>query len=259
MGASERQLLEEKSPWWGEHVHRYEVAKTYLEPTDRVLDIACGTGFGTSLVAEAVPSGEVIGGDVVEEVLAENRSRFADQANISFAYTDATALAYPDDHFDAVFSFETLEHVEADEKMLQELRRVLKPTGVLVLSTPNFPINSPSGKVTNPFHVREYTLAQFAPLMKATFPAVAIYGQEYSRYTAGGSSGFARGLENLLYQRGFRKLPLGVQDGLMKTVGGTPMYPRPSDYRLVSDRAAIVQCKTFVAIWDGRPQATDSQ
>ncbi len=254
MGASERQALEEKSPWWGEHVHRYQVALPYLRKTDHVLDIACGTGFGSHLLADYVTQGEVIGGDVSQETLDQNNAKFSDIKHLRFEYTDATDLQYDDDYFDAITSFETLEHVPEDGKMMQELRRVLKPNGVLVLSTPNIIINSPTGVVTNPFHVREYTLDELMAVIQPTFPDAEFYGQHYARYDkcSGAGSSIAKATESLLYQRGVRKLPIAFQDSIMQTLGGTPMYPQPNEYTLVDERPMMLKCKTFVVIDDGR-------
>ena len=70
--SSERQLLETNNPWWGEHVHRYNVVIPYLEPSDTILDIACGTGFGSDILAKYV-KGQVVGGDIAKDAVDEGK------------------------------------------------------------------------------------------------------------------------------------------------------------------------------------------
>lgn len=248
--SEERQALEERSPWWGEHVHRYNVVKQYLQPNFNVLDIACGTGFGSALMAESVPSGNVTGCDISAEAVQHNAQHFSQVPNLKFEAADATNLQFADNTFDLVASFETLEHVDDYEAMLRELRRVLKPGGRLVLSTPNFPVNSPSGVVTNPYHVREFTYDQMRQMFPPHFPDFKLYGQQYIRYKNAKGLGMkiGKGLENLLYMRGFRKLPLGMQDAIVRPFTHKPMYPQPQDYDLVEDPAQAKLTKTFVVL-----------
>lgn len=162
--ASERQLLEKKSPWWGEHVHRYDVAVKQLKGNEKILDIACGTGFGSDILAQYT-NNTVIGGDIVPEVVAECRETWH-RPNLKFAVLDGTQLPYEDDYFDVIVSYETIEHTTQYMAMLQEFNRVLKPDGTAFISTPNFPINSPSGKVTNSYHKQEFTLDELDKILR---------------------------------------------------------------------------------------------
>jgi ubiquinone/menaquinone biosynthesis C-methylase UbiE len=245
--SSERQLLEKKSPWWGEHVHRYDVAVKRLKGNEKILDIACGTGFGSDILAQYTKN-TVIGGDIVPEVVAECRETWH-RPNLKFEVLDGTKLPYEDGYFDVIVSYETIEHTTQYVEMLNEFNRVLKPNGTAFISTPNFPINSPSGKVTNPYHTQEFTYDELDKILRGAFKNVDITGQEYSRYrNASFGKNMASVIETVLLQRGIRKIPMSWQDGLMKGLIGKQLYPDVEDYTMVSDKNALMHCKTFFAI-----------
>ena len=245
---SERQAREVTSPWWGEHVHRYLRVLDDLGTRHRVLDLACGTGFGTGILASRTER-VVVGGDVSFEAVRQCR-RSRDHDNASFLMTDGGMLPFPDECFDVVVSFETIEHTTRYKGMLSEFGRILAGGGRAFISTPNFVVNSPSGVIVNPYHTQEFTHEELSDLLGDVFSSVTILGQKYSRYdgAAGLSSTLGRLVERLLYARGVRKLPLSVQDRIMKPLTGTPMYPTPEDFSLVSERSEVLSCKTFVAI-----------
>jgi SAM-dependent methyltransferase len=84
----------------------------------------------------------------------------------------------PDASFDAVVSFETVEHISDDRAFLTEVRRVLRPGGLLLLSTPNKDVTSPDGPPANPFHVREYLIHDLTRLVTGSgFQEVEVFGQ----------------------------------------------------------------------------------
>ncbi|MBL7930668.1 MAG: class I SAM-dependent methyltransferase, partial [Bacteroidia bacterium] len=235
------------NPWWGEHVHRYEVALSYLSPGSSVLDIACGSGFGSYLLAK---NGHTVNGaDLSEETILQCNQEFQ-HPQLKYTKADATKLPFPDEHYDAVVSFETIEHTRQYLEVLQEFKRVVKKNGIILISTPNILVNSPDGVVRNPYHTQEWNYRELNDLLLATYPSVKIYGQSYSRYN--GKSGIKNKLakltENTLYLRGIRKLPLGIQNGLMQSLINKPMYPLASDYSMVSEQKEIEACKTFFAV-----------
>lgn len=243
---AERQLVVE-DPWWGEHVHRYIEAARRAGPSDEILDVACGTGFGTAILARAT-SGMVHGCDIADDAVAEARRTCADP-RIRFMRADGTSLPYADAHFDFVVSLETIEHVHDDRSFLRELARVLKPAGTIVLSTPNRRVTSPDGHVINPFHVREYARGELERLLGEAFAETRWFGQRYARFESGHAGrGRARLVERLLYQRGVRKLPLPVRNAVSRVAVGHPHYPQPSDFDLVDDPEAVEQCRTFFVV-----------
>ena len=159
-----------------EHWHRYAFASR-LARGRRVLDAACGEGYGSALLARVAAS--VLGVDISAETVAHAAARYAGRANLRFEAGDATALdALPDASFDLIVSFETLEHVEAQERMLDGFARLLASDGVLVLSSPDKRTYSEAAGFRNEFHVRELYRDELEALLAARFPARRLFGQK---------------------------------------------------------------------------------
>lgn len=159
-----------------EHWHRYAFARV-LAPGRRVLDAACGEGYGSALMARA--GGEVLGLDLSAEAVAHARARYDGISGLRFGQADATALdALPDASFDLVLSFETLEHVHEHERLLDGFARLLAPGGLLLVSTPDKRTYTDLTGVVNPHHVRELYRDEFEALLAARFPARRLYGQK---------------------------------------------------------------------------------
>ncbi len=154
-----------------EHYHRYLFALSFVQGKS-VLDIASGEGYGTALLARS--AAHVVGVDVSAEAVAHARNRYPAD-NITFLQADAAGLPLPDADLDVVVSFETLEHLHAQEAMLDELRRVLRPEGLLIISTPNKAVY---GSGENRFHVRELDENEFLGLLTARFAHVRLLGQK---------------------------------------------------------------------------------
>ena len=147
-----------KRLWVGDQLSfHYELAARYLRPGMKVLDIACGDGYGVRRLASCVA--EIHGGDIDAETVAHARSQ-ATAPTVHFHVQDVTATTFPDDSFDAVLSMETIEHVD-DVACLRELHRVLRPGGTLILSTPQ---NSLGHIPINAAHRQEYSLKQITAL-----------------------------------------------------------------------------------------------
>ena len=229
--SSERQSVESTGRWWGEHIHRYNESLLHIGPEDRILDIACGTGFGTDILANST-KGMVIGGDIVPEVIEDCRKNWK-KNNLEFRVLDGTKLDFPDQYFDKIVSFETIEHTGQYREMVAEFARVLKPGGQLILSTPNREVSSPDGIIRNPFHVQEFTYDELKQVLENAFPKVQITGQRYMRYdkrSAGRRLG--KFFERLFLSFGIRKFPYSWRSAFMKTFFGYPLYPRDSDFVL---------------------------
>ena len=113
---------------------RTRFAGDNVRPTDRVLDLGCGDGALTGVLAGAGAS--VVGVDVAESALARARSK---HPQLTFAVTPIDGpLPYDDGTFDVVWSSEVIEHVADTARWLSEVRRVLVPRGRLLL-TPEYP------------------------------------------------------------------------------------------------------------------------
>lgn len=241
--ASERQVHNSVSPWWGEHIHRYNEAIKSIKKDHIVLDLACGTGYGTKLVAPHCS--KVIGGDISEETVAFNSENYSG-SGIDFQLLDGVALPFEDNYFDTVISFETIEHTTKFDQMLSEFKRVLKPSGKAFISTPNIVVNSPTSEILNKFHTQEWNYEEFKEILSRHFSEFQLSGQENTRYESG--SLLAKIAEKILLQRGVRKIPIPIQNRLMKKLGKPGIYPHYNEFKIVNDENKIKRCKQFFAI-----------
>lgn len=160
---------------WYEHWHRYALARVFA-PGRRVLDVACGEGYGSALLSDVAAS--VLGLDIDAETVAHARHRYRTRPNLCFECADATALELPPGSFDLAASFETLEHVEAQDALLAGLARALTDDGILLISSPDKAIYSDATDFRNEFHVRELYRSEFESLLSKHFPHVRLYGQK---------------------------------------------------------------------------------
>jgi SAM-dependent methyltransferase len=161
---------------WYEHWHRYAWARGFAQG-GRVLDAACGEGYGSALLADVAAS--VVGVDISDVAVAHARARYRDRANLSYLQADATALdALPDASFDLIVSFETLEHVEAQEALVAGFARLLAPGGVLLLSSPDKETYSDARGYRNEHHVRELYRGELEALLARHFGAVRLFAHK---------------------------------------------------------------------------------
>ena len=156
-----------------EHLHRYFLARALCRGRD-VLDVASGEGYGAALLAQTALS--VIGVEVSAEAVAHAAEAYR-QPNLRFLEGDARRLPLDDASVDTVVSFETIEHLYEHDQFLAEVRRVLRPGGRFIISSPERDIYSPSGSSANPYHVRELTRAEFSALLRDSFAHVRLLGQ----------------------------------------------------------------------------------
>jgi SAM-dependent methyltransferase len=165
---------------WYEHWHRYHFAAP-LVAGRRVLDVACGSGYGSALLAAGAAS--VTGVDLAPAAIAQARARYAAIGNLEFVAADCTTLPLASGSVDAVVSFETLEHIHGQEAFLDEVARVLAPDGLLVLSCPNKLEYSDKRDAANEFHVRELYRDELAAMLAPRFAHSAWYGQRMSFFS----------------------------------------------------------------------------
>jgi len=163
-----------------EHFHRYHWCLPYVAGK-RVLDIACGEGYGSRILASRASS--VQGVDISEEAVEHARHAYAGVEGLEFKQGDAAVIPLPDSCVDVVVSFETIEHHDRHDEMMSEIRRVLTDDGLLIISSPNKRIYSDlAGGDHNHFHVKELYFDEFDALLRAHFASVVHFGQ---RVTAG--------------------------------------------------------------------------
>ncbi|MBU9301182.1 glycosyltransferase [Burkholderia multivorans] len=157
-----------------EHMHRYGWVLDVVSGKD-VLDIACGEGYGSSLLAKSARS--VVGVDIDPKTVAHASQRYAGEGNLRFVAGSASSIPLVDSSIDVVVSFETIEHLAEQHEMLTEIRRVLKPNGMVVISSPNKKVYSDDRDYHNEFHVKELYFDEFDALLREHFPSIRYFGQ----------------------------------------------------------------------------------
>ncbi len=154
-----------------EHWHRYLwVLSRAKEKT--VLDLACGSGYGSWLLSGVAR--RVHGVDRDEASIAQAKTRFV-RDNLTYEAGDAET--YQGDPVDLVVSFETIEHLENPDRLLEVIRSNLRPDGIALISTPNRKTYSEETGYSNPFHTREFDIEEFLAMLRERFPTVIPYGQ----------------------------------------------------------------------------------
>jgi len=161
-----------------EHLARYAFAARLCRHK-KVLDLGCGTGYGTAELARHALF--TTGVDVSADAIGVARRDFAAR-NLSFLRASCTQLPFPDAAFHLVAAFEVIEHLSAWPRMLDEARRVLKPGGQFIVSTPNRLYYAESRKQTgpNPFHDHEFEFDEFRLALEGVFPSVSLFLQNHA-------------------------------------------------------------------------------
>lgn len=159
-------------PSFPDHIGRYRFALQWV-PGARVLDLCCGTGYGSVLMA-AAGAASVQGVDISPEALAEAQQR-AVFPGLRFSQGDALKLEFQAE-FDLITCFEGLEHVTDPAGLVRNTARALDTGGTLIISTPNGAAQE-NGHSGNPFHVHELRAEEFSELMRAHFRQVKLYYQ----------------------------------------------------------------------------------
>lgn len=168
----------ELKPMLVSHMARYGFAEPFAQNAV-VLDAGCGCGYGTHHLA-TTGAKRVVGVDLAPEAIEYARCHYAAR-NLEFATTDVTALAFPSETFDVVVCLEIFEHVTEYERLLVESRRVLKPSGRIIVSTPNKQVFSPGqDRPINPWHVREFSADEFVGILASYFRGLRLWGQAFT-------------------------------------------------------------------------------
>jgi len=156
---------------YSEHLSRYRFAAQFARGR-RVLDCACGAGYGSRILMSGGALA-VVGVDIDPEAVEHARARYS-AAGVEFLVDDATRLERIDDgSIDLYVCLETLEHASDGELVLQQAARVLRPDGLFLCSTPNWEVS----RAQNPFHVKEYTRAELRDVLSSRFARVRILFQ----------------------------------------------------------------------------------
>ena len=187
---------------WYEHMHRYAFAEPLVSGLE-VLDAACGEGYGAAILARTANSVAAV--DISPEAINHARVRYS-LDNLEFHEADCCCLPFNDARFDCIVSFETIEHLEDQTGMLAEFKRVLKPSGFLLISSPDKAVYSDQQGFENPHHVRELYADEFSGLLASQFTVCQLFGQKLMFHSAiwpldratasGGEGGLRARLQN---------------------------------------------------------------
>ena len=157
-----------------EHLHRYLFAAALVEGKD-VLDLACGEGYGAYFLAER--AAQVLAVDRDKETIEHASSRYI-RPNLTFRQGSMESIPVEGSAlFDVVVCFEALEHTDRHEAVMNEIKRVLKPDGFLIISTPNRAEYTERTGDRNPYHLKELSFKEFLDLLKKYFNHVRLFGQ----------------------------------------------------------------------------------
>lgn len=170
---------------FNEHRARYRFAARFARrfgPGAAILDAGCGTGYGT---AEFTSAASVTAFDIAGEAVRDARENFA-SPRVRFLQAGCEALPFAAASFDLVVAFEVIEHLERWPELLREAGRVLKPEGVLLVSTPNkaYYAEARAKAGPNPFHVHEFEYREFASALAEHFAHVTLWTQNHNNSIA---------------------------------------------------------------------------
>jgi SAM-dependent methyltransferase len=167
----------EENYWYRRHLVVYEWIAARLAGK-RVVDMACGEGYGSNLLAER-GAAAVVGVDANPEAHEHARLRYP-RPNLRFERDLVESFAEP---ADAVVFLQTIEHVQDPGAILEHFKSMLSPGGLVFVSTPNLLTLAPEGaeKSDNPWHVKEYREAEFRELCEAHFQRVEMLGLFHAR------------------------------------------------------------------------------
>ena len=194
------------------HVKRYEFARPFCEGK-RVLDVACGTGYGSDYLG--ITAKEVIGVDISGEAIEYAQKKYAKE-NVSFRIMDACRLEFPDQFFQVICSFETIEHLSEVETYLIQIKRVITLGGLYFVSTPL--AKETTLRAENPFHHQEWAPRDFEHLLKRHFTSVKLFGQRRKQ------TGLHRFLQKLDFLSLHKKFRLSFFTKTLSHASGTTPF-----------------------------------
>jgi predicted SAM-dependent methyltransferase len=181
MSKGERQISPELKGIREDHRNRYDFASLILaeQKPKCILDLACGIGYGSKILADKVAC-PVTGVDIDKGAIEYARTHYQSE-QVQYFCADAKTIEF-DQSFDAIVSFETIEHVDFDEALLSKFYQMLSPGGTFICSTPNQDV-MPFDKEKFKYHIKHYTLKEISILIiQCGFSIVGTYTQKKPQY-----------------------------------------------------------------------------
>ncbi|MGV8947240.1 MAG: class I SAM-dependent methyltransferase [Lutibacter sp.] len=148
-----------------EHLHRYAIASDIVKGKI-VLDIASGEGYGSYLLSNYAQS--VTGVDIHNDTIEFSNNKYKNN-NLTFIQGSTSKIPMLSNSVDVVISFETIEHHDEHDEMMSEIKRVLRPKGILIMSSPDKEYYSDKLNQKNIFHVKELYFKEFKQLIQKYF------------------------------------------------------------------------------------------
>ncbi len=158
-----------------DHLHRYALVNDYIIGK-KVLDIASGEGYGSNLISKTAQ--HVIGVDIDKESIEKASIKYK-KNNLVFKIGSAEDIPVETNSIDVVVSFETLEHHDKHLEMFKEIKRILKPNGILIMSTPDKLYYSDKRTFVNKFHIKELYKDEYINLLNLNFNNNQLLNQSY--------------------------------------------------------------------------------
>jgi len=156
------------------HIFVYQEVKAQLETSDRILEVGFGEGYGAKILSESCR--EIIAIDVEKDAVSYAQNKYGGD-KCRFLWYDGSIIPFDNAGFDAVVSFQVIEHIQDDKLFVAEICRVLKNGGRFYITTPNRETRlKPGQKPWNRFHVREYANSQLAETLRESFEQVDVFG-----------------------------------------------------------------------------------
>ena len=156
-------------------IGRYEFALNFIKEGDVCLDAVCGSGYGSIILSRK--ASKVIGIELDDHALEFALSHYPSD-KVSFLKADLTKLLYlRDNYFDVIVSIETIEHIPNHNIMIREFHRILKPNGLLILSTVDHEVYCIKGGINNKHHINELSKEQLVSVLSKRFRVEELYGQ----------------------------------------------------------------------------------
>jgi 2-polyprenyl-3-methyl-5-hydroxy-6-metoxy-1,4-benzoquinol methylase len=217
------------------HMCDYLRAQQLVADKD-VLDLGCNNGYGTGVLGARCR--RIVGVDVSPTAISRAKLKYQ-SVNTSFQQVDGIVLPFADDSFDVITSFQVVEHLSDYQAYFGEICRVLRPCGVVLLTTPNACIRVlPGGRPWNRFHVHEFRPNELLQLVcgifdfsqvVGQFASAATYGVEYARCVRARDSG--HGVSGNSFRARMLLLSRAMKSVVRRMLGAKPMNGR----RLLTD------------------------
>jgi 2-polyprenyl-3-methyl-5-hydroxy-6-metoxy-1,4-benzoquinol methylase len=220
--------------YYANHIVRYKFARDIIILNNKktILDIACGVGYGTNLLASENDI-KIVGVDIDDETLKIAKKLY-NSRNISFIKDDANELRVINKKkFEVIISFETVEHIKNYQYFIEEIYKMLLPAGIAIISTPNLLVSKHYSRNDWHFHEKEFTPNEFYELLRnCGFDNIELYGQQYT--DIGLLRKDVRHELNILRSNPFYRFGSWIQKKLKGYIFDYPLAEREVDFQIKS-------------------------